>query len=89
MPHDLVVVGGGPGGYAVGFRAAVRGLDVAMVEADAVGGTERIGGADVVIATGSVPRLLPGIDVDGHVVVSSGEALRVDLIPQFLRRRQP
>ena len=37
--HDVVVVGGGPGGYAVAFRAAARGLDVAMVEQDKVGGT--------------------------------------------------
>jgi dihydrolipoamide dehydrogenase len=37
--HDVVVVGGGPGGYAVAFRAAARGLDVAMVEAAEVGGT--------------------------------------------------
>lgn len=39
MAHDLIVVGGGPGGYAVAFRAAAHGLDVALVEADAVGGT--------------------------------------------------
>ena len=37
--HDIVVVGGGPGGYATAFRAAARGLDVALVEADQVGGT--------------------------------------------------
>ena len=37
--HDVVVVGGGPGGYATAFRAAVRGLDVALVEQDQVGGT--------------------------------------------------
>ncbi|MFA9444834.1 dihydrolipoyl dehydrogenase [Egicoccus sp. AB-alg6-2] len=37
--HDIVVVGGGPGGYATAFRAAARGLDVALVEADKVGGT--------------------------------------------------
>lgn len=37
--HDVVVVGGGPGGYAVAFRAAARGLDVALVEEDKVGGT--------------------------------------------------
>ncbi|MFO7777238.1 MAG: FAD-dependent oxidoreductase [Nitriliruptoraceae bacterium] len=37
--HDVVVVGGGPGGYATAFRAAVRGLDVALVEQDLVGGT--------------------------------------------------
>jgi dihydrolipoamide dehydrogenase len=37
--HDVVVVGGGPGGYAVAFRAAARGLSVALVEEDKVGGT--------------------------------------------------
>ena len=37
--HDVVVIGGGPGGYGVAFRAAARGLDVAVVEADAMGGT--------------------------------------------------
>jgi dihydrolipoamide dehydrogenase len=37
--HDVVVVGGGPGGYAVAFRAAARGLDVAMVEEAQIGGT--------------------------------------------------
>jgi dihydrolipoamide dehydrogenase len=37
--HDVVIVGGGPGGYAVAFRAAARGLDVAMVEEAEVGGT--------------------------------------------------
>jgi dihydrolipoamide dehydrogenase len=37
--HDIVVIGGGPGGYGVAFRAAARGLDVALVEEDQVGGT--------------------------------------------------
>lgn len=37
--HDLVVLGGGPGGYATAFRAAARGLDVALVEGDELGGT--------------------------------------------------
>jgi dihydrolipoamide dehydrogenase len=39
MAHDIVVIGGGPGGYAVAFRAAARGLDVALIEADLIGGT--------------------------------------------------
>jgi dihydrolipoamide dehydrogenase len=166
--HDVVVLGGGPGGYAVAFRAVARGLDVALVEADKVGGTcthrgcipskailhvsevlgevqrgEKMGlklsfdgldgdalatfrqdvidrvykglsflvkkrttfhegrgklvrGADgrvavdvvgqdgettrlegrhVVLATGSVVRTLPGIDIDGEVVQTSDEAL--------------
>ena len=37
--YDVIVLGGGPGGYGVGLRGAVRGLRVAMVEADKVGGT--------------------------------------------------
>jgi dihydrolipoamide dehydrogenase len=36
---DLVVVGGGPGGYASALYGAAAGLKVAMVEKDKVGGT--------------------------------------------------
>jgi len=167
--HEVVVLGGGPGGYATAFRAAARGLDVALVEEDQVGGTclhrgcipskallhvagvldeihraevlglkvhldgldgdglaafrdgvvtklhkglallveqrttvypgrgrvirdddglavevtrldggtQQVRGGDVVLATGSVPRSLPGVHVDGEVVLTSNEALRV------------
>ena len=36
---DLVVVGGGPGGYAAAFYGASAGLNVALVEKDTIGGT--------------------------------------------------
>ncbi len=36
---DLVVIGGGPGGYAAAFYGASAGLNVAMVEKDTIGGT--------------------------------------------------
>src|SRR5918994_332667 len=36
---DLVVLGGGSGGYAAALRAAELGLSVALVEKDKVGGT--------------------------------------------------
>lgn len=164
MAHDVVVLGGGPAGYAVAFRAAARGLDVALVEQAKVGGTclhrgcipskatlhvaevlEEVQRADayglkltfdgldgealstfrqgvidqlwkglnflvkqrctfhegrgritspstvevtaadgstatvegrhVVLATGSVPRGLPGVELDGEVVVTSDQAL--------------
>lgn len=39
MRYDLVVVGGGPGGYAAAIRASQLGLRTALVERDAVGGT--------------------------------------------------
>ena len=38
--HDLIVIGGGPGGYSAAIRAAQLGLDVACVEKEsAMGGT--------------------------------------------------
>ena len=36
---DIVVIGGGPGGYATALYGAAAGLSVAMVERDKVGGT--------------------------------------------------
>jgi dihydrolipoamide dehydrogenase len=36
---DVVVIGGGPGGYATALRAAGHGLRIAVVEAGLVGGT--------------------------------------------------
>ncbi|HOZ58702.1 MAG TPA: FAD-dependent oxidoreductase, partial [Nakamurella multipartita] len=37
--HDIVVLGGGPGGYAAALYAASAGLSVALVEKEKVGGT--------------------------------------------------
>ncbi|MHB1130001.1 MAG: dihydrolipoyl dehydrogenase [Ilumatobacteraceae bacterium] len=36
---DLVVIGGGPGGYAAAFYGASAGLSVALIEKDTIGGT--------------------------------------------------
>ncbi len=36
--HDVLVIGGGPGGYVAAIRAHQRGLNVGLVERDALGG---------------------------------------------------
>jgi len=169
--YDVVVIGGGPGGYATALYGAAAGLSIAVVERDKVGGTclhrgcvpakefletaavcrtvtgagdfgigtdpptvdfavsqarknavvdqlyrglaglmkgrkvtvlsgtgmllpgrrvRVVDGADsgtevvgrhVVLAAGSVPRSLPGLDVDGRLVLTSDEFLDLDRVP--------
>ena len=166
---DLVVVGGGPGGYAAALYAAAAGMSVAVVEKDKVGGTclhrgcipakhyletasvfrtvagakefgvqadqpevdlgvslarkqkvvdqlwkglqglmkrrkiqtfigagslgpghvvtvddadgTQLHGRWVVLATGSVPRSLPGIEPDGDTILNSDHVLELDKLP--------
>jgi dihydrolipoamide dehydrogenase len=164
---DLVILGGGSGGYACALRAAELGLSVVMIEKDKVGGTclhygciptkallhageladnaresEQFGvratfdgidmpavnayrdgvvtrlykglqglvksrgitvvngegrltsptsvqvgddtftGKHVLLATGSGPKTLPGLEVDGERVIYSDHALRLDRVPR-------
>ncbi|GII55419.1 dihydrolipoyl dehydrogenase [Planotetraspora thailandica] len=165
-PYDIVVLGGGSGGYACALRAAEFGMNVLLIEKDKVGGTclhrgciptkallhaaeladqaregESFGvktrfdgidvpgvhsykdkvisglykglsglikskkitvvegegrldgpgrvvvgdqvfeGRNVVLATGSVPKSLPGLEIDGDKVISSDHALVLDRVP--------
>jgi dihydrolipoamide dehydrogenase len=164
--YDIVVLGGGSGGYACALRAAELGKRVALIEEDRVGGTclhrgciptkallhaaeiadqaresETFGvrssfegidipgvhtykdsvvdrlwkglqgliagrkidtieghgrlvsptqvqvgdrlleGGHIVLATGSEPRSLPGLEIDGERVITSDHALRYDRVP--------
>jgi dihydrolipoamide dehydrogenase len=166
-PVDLIVLGGGSGGYACALRAALLGKSVLLIEKDKVGGTclhrgciptkallhaaeiadaakessqfgvkatfegidlagvhsykdgvvtknfkglqgliksrgintvaghgrlvsptavevdgTRYEGRHIVLATGSVPKSLPGLDIDGDRVISSDHALVLDRVPQ-------
>ena len=36
--HDIIIIGGGPGGYVAAIRAAQLGKSVAVVEMDSPGG---------------------------------------------------
>ncbi len=163
---DVVVLGGGSGGYACALRAAQLGMNVALVEKGELGGTclhrgciptkallhaaevadssreseqfgvratfegidmpavndymngvvarlykglqglvksrkitfvegmgrlagpttvevdgQRYEGRHIVLATGSTPKSLPGLDIDGDLVVSSDHALRLETVP--------
>jgi len=164
---DVVVIGGGPGGYAAALYAAAAGLAVGLVEKEKVGGTclhrgcipakefletatvfrtvsgakefgvqaeppivdfsvsqarkqkvvdqlhkglqgllkqrkvktflgtgtlgpghvvkvddgSELHGTHVILASGSVPRTLPGFDVDGRYVLTSDEVLALDRLP--------
>ncbi|MGH8869417.1 MAG: dihydrolipoyl dehydrogenase [Actinomycetes bacterium] len=164
--YDLVILGGGSGGYACALRAAELGQRVALVERDKLGGTclhrgciptkallhagevadtardseafgvratfesidmarvnaykdgvvtrlykglqglvksrgitvvegsgrlvsptsvqvgdQRLEGRHVVLATGSAPRSLPGLEIDGDRVISSDHALTLSSVP--------
>lgn len=171
MDYDVVIIGGGPGGYAAALYGAAAGLRIAIVEKDKVGGTclhrgcvpakefleaaavhrtiegaaefgittgevsvdfavnqrrkvavvdqlfrglsgllkgrkvtvlagsgmllptkrvrvvegpdagTEISGRHVILAAGSVPRTLPGFDVDGRYVLTSDEFLDAERIP--------
>ena len=45
------------------------------------GTTTEITGTDVVLAAGSVPRTIPGFDVDGELVMTSDEVLALEKLP--------
>ncbi|MDP9239241.1 MAG: dihydrolipoyl dehydrogenase [Actinomycetota bacterium] len=59
-------------------EAAGRLVSPTTVEADG----QRFEAAHVVLATGSVPRSLPGLELDGRQVISSDDALRLDRVPR-------
>ena len=164
---DLVVLGGGSGGYAAALRGAQLGLSVALIEADKLGGTclhrgciptkallhageiadgtreashfginatfnsidmtgvnsykdgvvtklhkglqglvksrsityieghgklvakdavevngVKYTGKNIVLATGSYPKTLPGLEVDGKRVMTSEHAIKLDYVPK-------
>ena len=67
-----ITVFSGTGTLHPGHRVRVLGDDGSSIE---------IEGTDVVLAAGSVPRTIPGFDVDGTVVLTSDEVLELDALP--------
>lgn len=87
--HDLIVIGGGPGGYTAAIRAAQLGLDVACIEKEkALGGT--------CLRIGCIPSkaLLESSELyektrnglERHGIVASGVSL--DLARMLRRKNQ-
>lgn len=71
---DLVVIGGGPGGYAAALYGASAGLQVALIEKDALGGTCLNRGcipAKAFLETAAVKR---HVDHSAEFGIESGEA---------------
>jgi dihydrolipoamide dehydrogenase len=71
---DLVIIGGGPGGYSAALYGASAGLNVALVEKDALGGTCLNRGcipAKAFLETAAVKR---HVDHSADFGIESGEA---------------
>lgn len=56
--------------------------DRTVVVSGADGETEEITGDAVILSAGSVPRTLPGFDVDGKVILTSDEVFELDELPE-------
>jgi dihydrolipoamide dehydrogenase len=62
----------GTGALAAGHVVRVTGDDGSLAE---------LHGRHIVLASGSVPRTIPGFDIDGQVVLTSDEVLMLDKLP--------
>jgi dihydrolipoamide dehydrogenase len=67
-----ITVFSGSGTLQADHRVQIAGND---------GSTTEIVGTDVVLAAGSVPRTIPGFDIDGKLVLTSDEVLALEELP--------
>ncbi len=61
----------------------ISGTNEVIVTSDS-GATQQLGADHIVVATGSVPTTLPGLDIDEQRIVSSTGALALDAVPQSM-----
>jgi dihydrolipoamide dehydrogenase len=57
------------------------GADKKVTVTSSDGQTSEITGTDVILASGSVPRTIPGFEVDGTTVLTSDEVFQLDHLP--------
>ncbi len=92
MKHKDAVVEANTAGIAYLFKknkitwyqGRGRLLDAGRLEVRGPSGTETLAADDIVIATGSVPARLKGVEYDGEVIGTSTEALAYEKVPERL-----
>ena len=67
-----------------GIQGTARMTAPGRIQVSTDEGTTEISARNVIIATGSEPASLPGVELDGHYVGSSTEALEYDQAPERL-----
>merc|ERR1719487_1888147 len=61
-----------------------KGELVSPTEVNLVGAGKTITGKNVILATGSVPFVPPGVETDGKTVFTSDEALKLEWVPDWI-----
>lgn len=85
--YDVIVIGGGPGGYVAAIRAAQLGAKVALIEKDKVGGTCLNRGCIPTKAIIACTSLYEKIQKAGNFGISTGTA-SIDLEQVITRKNR-
>jgi len=61
-----------------------KGSLVSPTEVQLVGSSKTVSAKNVILATGSVPFVPPGVETDGKTVFTSDEALKLEWVPDYI-----